>query len=58
MSKHNYTIEELEEIVFERSRCYADSDAFQCCLEYVKKTNVPMYKDMLYKEAIACGGID
>ena len=58
MSRHYYTIKELEDIVFNRSKCYEDSEAFQSCLEYVKKTNYPMYVDMLYKEAIACGGID
>lgn len=57
MAQHNYTIKELEDIVFNRSRNYKNSEAFQSCLEYVKKTNYPMYKDMLYKEAIACGGI-
>lgn len=57
MARHDYTIKELEDIVFNHSRCYKDSEAFQSCLKYVKKTNYPMYKDMLYEEAIACGGI-
>lgn len=57
MAQHNYTIKELEDIVFNRSRNYKNSETFQSCLEYVKKTNYPMYKDMLYKEAIACGSI-
>lgn len=57
MAQHNYTIKELEDIVFNRSRNYKNSEAFQSCLEYVKKTNYPMYKNMLYKEAIACGSI-
>ena len=58
MSQHDYTISELEQIVFNQSKCYADSEAFQSCLEFVRKTNMPMYKDMLYKEAVACGGLD
>lgn len=57
MSQHDYTIKELEDIVFNRSRNYKNSEAFQSCLEYVKRTNYPMYKDMLYKEAIACSDI-
>ena len=57
MSQHDYTIKELEDIVFNHSRNYKNSEAFQSCLEYVKKTNYPMYKNMLYKEAIACGDI-
>lgn len=58
MSQHDYTIKELEDIVFNHSRNYKNSEAFQSCLDYVRKTNYPMYKDMLYKEAIACGGIN
>lgn len=57
-SINNYTIEELENIVFNNSYCYRDSDAFQGCLDFIKEVNYPMYKDMLYKEAIACGGLD
>ena len=57
-SQHEYTIKELEKIVFNQSRCYMDSEAFQSCLAYIKQVNYPMYKDMLYKEAIACGGLD
>ena len=57
MSQHNFSINQLEEIVFNQSRCYADSEAFQICLNFVKKVNQPLYKDMLYKEAIACGGL-
>ena len=56
--RHEYTIKELEQIVFNRSRCYADSEVFQSCLAYIKQVNYPMYKDMLYKEANSCGGLD
>ena len=40
MSQHDYTIKELEDIVFNHSRCYKDSEAFQSCLEYVKKNKL------------------
>jgi hypothetical protein len=57
-SRHEYTIKELEQIVFNRSLCYTNSEAFQMCLDFIKQVNYPMYKDMLYKEANACGGLD
>lgn len=41
MSQHDYTIKELEDIVFNRSRNYKNSEAFQSCLDYVKKNKLP-----------------
>ena len=58
MTIHDYTISELEQIVFNQSKCYADSVAFQICLEAIKKLSPVLYKDVLYKEALACGGLD
>ena len=58
MSKHDYTVAQLEKIVFNQSRCYSDSEAFQTCLDFIKEVNYPLYKDVLYKEAIECGGIN
>lgn len=53
-----YTIEELEQMVKNQSRCYQDSDAFQAALEFIKPISEYKYKQYLYKEAIACGAID
>lgn len=55
---HNYTINELEEMVFSRSKAYNDSEAFANCLDFIKQVNMPMYKQELYREAIACGAIE
>lgn len=54
-SQHNYTIAQLEEIVANHSLSYLNSGAFRSCLTFVKQTNYPMYKDMIYKEAVATG---
>ena len=53
--QHLFTIEQLEGAVFKHSKCYEDSIAFQLALEYIKKTNIVLYKDLLYKEALAGG---
>ena len=58
MLQSNYTIEELEDIVFNVSKCYNDSVAFRVCLEQLKHSNIILYKDMLYREALDCGGLD
>jgi hypothetical protein len=54
----DWTTSELEEIVFKRSVCYKDSEAFQRALAYVKKSDAKAYKRILYMEAEACGGLD
>ena len=58
MSQHDFTVKELEHLVFNRSKCYADSEAFRQSLDFIKEVNHPLYKDLLYKEAIECGGLD
>ena len=55
---HNFSVETLERCVSAYSKCYIHSDAFQKCLEFVKHLNPVMYKQMLWEEANACGGID
>ena len=57
-SIHEYTIKELEQIVFNRSLAYENSTAFQQSLEFIKKVNYPMYKDLLYKECEEMGCLD
>ena len=54
---YNYTISELEEMVFNHSKAYESSEAFAMCLDFIKQVNMPMYKQELYREAIACGAI-
>ena len=57
MCIHDFTIEELEDMVFHISKCYEDSESYQLSLAYIKKCNVPLYKNLLFMEAVACGAI-
>ena len=56
--REEYSVEELEQIVFNQSKCYEDSEAFQESLHFLKDVNHSLYRHLLYKEAVACGGLD
>lgn len=58
MSQHDFTVKELEQLVFNHSKCYADSEAFQQSLDFIKEVNHSLYKDLLYKEVIEGGLIE
>ena len=55
---NDYTIKELEQIVQNCSACYRDSEAFQIALYYIKESSTCAYKELLYKEARNCGGLE
>lgn len=54
-SINEYSIKELEEIVFNHSLSYNNSTAFQLALKSIKQVNYPMYKELLYKECEEIG---
>lgn len=53
----DYTIEELEELVFTKSVPYRDSTAFQSALAHIKDTDIEIYKTLLYTECNEMGMI-
>ena len=53
-----YSVEELEKIVKNQSRCFQDSNAFQIALEHIRHTEPKIYEKLLYIEASECGGLD
>lgn len=57
-SIHEYTIKELEQIVFNHSVTYMNSTAFQQSLVFIKQVNYPLYKDLLYKECEEMGCLE
>lgn len=57
-SIHEYSVKELEQIVFNHSLSYTNSTAFQQSLDFIKQVNYPLYKDLLYKECDEMGCLD
>lgn len=51
-----YSIETLESLVG-NSRCYQDSSAFRRSLQYIKSTQIDLYKTLLYIECKEAGFI-